>query len=43
MDSLLSGASIGIFLSFGTDWRHYLGDGTITGEIEVFDLGNYPD
>lgn len=36
------GASIGIFLRFGTDWRHYLGDDTITGQIELLDPGHDP-
>ena len=34
------GASIGIFLRFGTDWQHYLGDGI--NQIEVFDPGHAP-
>ena len=29
-------ADIGIFLRYGTDWRHYLGD-VSAGQIEVFD------
>jgi len=36
------GASIGIFLRDGTDWRHYLGDVTTTGQLEVFDPGHDP-
>ena len=36
------GADIGIFLRYGTDWRHYLGDVTTTGQIEVFDPGHDP-
>jgi hypothetical protein len=35
------GTDIGIFLRYGTDWRHYLGDVT-TGQIEVFDPGHDP-
>ena len=35
------GADIGIFLRYGTDWRHYLGDVT-TGQIEVFDPEHDP-
>ena len=29
------GASVGIFLRFGLDWRHYRGDGTTVGLIRV--------
>ena len=36
------GAAIGIFLRFGLDWRHYRGDGTIIGQIELFDPGHDP-
>jgi hypothetical protein len=36
------GADVGIFLKFGLDWRHYHGDGTTTGPIEVFDAGHDP-
>jgi hypothetical protein len=35
------GADIGIFLRYGTDWRHYRGAIT-TGQIEVFDPGHDP-
>ena len=35
------GVDIGIFLRYGTDWRHYLGDVT-TGQIEVFDPEHDP-
>jgi hypothetical protein len=36
------GADIGIFLRFGLDWRHYRGNGTTAGRIEVFDAGHVP-
>jgi hypothetical protein len=36
------GAHIGIFLRFGLDWRHYRGDGTVTGQTELFDPGHHP-
>jgi hypothetical protein len=36
------GADIGIFLRFGLGWRHYRGDGTIIGQIELFDPGHEP-
>jgi len=36
------GAEIGIFLRYGLDWRHYRGDGTIIGQIELFDPGHEP-
>jgi hypothetical protein len=36
------GADIGIFLRYGTDWRHYLGDVTTAVQIEVFDPGHDP-
>ena len=35
------GADVGIFLRYGTDGRHYMGDVT-TGQIEVFDPGHDP-
>jgi hypothetical protein len=35
-------AQIGIFLCDGLDWRHYTGDGTIIGQIELFDPGHAP-
>jgi hypothetical protein len=35
------GADIGVFLRYGTDWRHYFGDVT-AGQIEVFDPGHDP-
>jgi hypothetical protein len=34
------GADVGIFLRFGLDWRHYRGDGTTVGLIELFDPGH---
>ena len=36
------GAAIGIFLRLGLDWRHYRGDGTTIGQIELFDAGHTP-
>jgi hypothetical protein len=36
------GADVGIFLRFGLDWRHYRGDGTTAGLIELFDPGHAP-
>jgi hypothetical protein len=36
------GAAIGIFLRFGLDWRHFRGDGTTIGQIELFDPGHDP-
>lgn len=35
-------ADVGIFLRFGLDWRHYRGDGTTAGLIELFDPGHAP-
>jgi hypothetical protein len=35
-------ADLGIFLRFGLDWRHYRGDGTTVGLIELFDPGHAP-
>jgi hypothetical protein len=39
---IVCGADVGIFLRFGLDWRHYRGDGTVIGEIELFDAGHAP-
>jgi hypothetical protein len=39
---LVCGADVGIFLRFGLDWRHYRGDGTTAGPIELFDPGHAP-
>ena len=39
---MLCGADVGIFLRFGLDWRHYRGDGTTAGLIEIFDPGHAP-
>jgi hypothetical protein len=39
---LLCGADVGIFLRFGLDWRHYWGDGSTVGRIELFDPGHAP-
>src|SRR5271165_6941512 len=36
------GSDVGIFLRFGLDWRHYRGDGTTVGLIELFDPGHTP-
>jgi hypothetical protein len=36
------GANIGIFLRYGLDWRHFRGDGTVIGQIEMFDPGHQP-
>jgi len=36
------GAAIGIFLRFGLNWRHFRGDGTTIGQIELFDPGHEP-
>jgi hypothetical protein len=36
------GASIGIFLRYGLDWRHFRGDSTTIGQIELFDPGHQP-
>jgi hypothetical protein len=36
------GSDVGIFLRFGLDWRHYRGDGTTIGRIELFDPGHQP-
>ncbi len=36
------GADVGIFLRFGLDWRHFRGDGTTGGPIELFDPGHAP-
>ncbi len=34
------GSDIGIFLRFGLDWRHFRGDSTTIGQIELFDPGH---
>ena len=39
---LLCDTDVGIFLRFGLDWRHYAGDGTAAGHIELFDPGHVP-
>jgi hypothetical protein len=39
---MVCGADVGIFLRFGLDWRHYRGDGTTVGLIELFDPGHVP-
>lgn len=36
------GADIGIFLRHGLDWRHFRGDSTTIGQIELFDPGHQP-
>jgi hypothetical protein len=36
------GAEIGIFLRLGLDWRHFRGDSTTIGQIELFDPGHQP-
>ncbi len=36
------GADIGIFLRHGLDWRHFRGDGTVIGQIELLDPGHQP-
>jgi hypothetical protein len=36
------GADIGIFLRFGLDWRHFRGDSTTIGQVELFDPGHQP-
>ena len=36
------GADIGIFLRYGLDWRHFRGDSTAVGQIELFDPGHQP-
>ena len=33
------GPDLGIFLRYGTDWRHCRNDATAIGQIEVFDPG----
>jgi hypothetical protein len=38
----ICGDDVGIFLRFGLDWRHYRGDGTTAGPIELFDPGHAP-
>ena len=38
----LCGADIGIFLRYGPDWRHYRGDGSTAGQIELFEPGHAP-
>ena len=35
-------ASIGVFLRYGMDWRHYRGDGAAIGQIELFDPDHDP-
>jgi hypothetical protein len=39
---VICGADAGIFLRLGLDWRHYRGDGTTAGQIELFDAGHTP-
>lgn len=36
------GADIGIFLRYGLDWRHFRGDSTTIGQIELLDSGHQP-
>jgi hypothetical protein len=36
------GADIGIFLRLSLDWRHFSGDSTTIGQIELFDPGHQP-
>lgn len=38
----ICGSDLGIFLRFGLDWRHYRGDGTTSGPIELFDPAHAP-
>jgi hypothetical protein len=38
----LCGASIGIFLERGIDWKHYAGDGTTAGGQHIYDPGHTP-
>ena len=38
----ICGAGIGIFVRSGLAWRHFRGDGTTTGQIELFDAGHAP-
>ena len=35
-------ADIGIFVHFDLDWRHYRGDDTVIGQIELYDPGHAP-
>ena len=39
---VVCGAHIGVFLRFGLDWRHFRGDSTTIGQIELFDPGHQP-
>ena len=36
------GSDIGVFLRYGLNWRHFRGDGTVIGQIELFDPGHEP-
>jgi hypothetical protein len=39
----LCGSRIGIFLELGLDWRrHFAGDGTTTGEQQIYDRATPP-
>ncbi len=39
---LTCGTDLGIFLRYGLDWRHFRGDGTTIGQIELIDPGHEP-
>ena len=36
------GATAGIFIGHGDDWRHYRGQGTVASPVEIFDAGHAP-
>jgi hypothetical protein len=36
------GSDLGIFLRFAQDWRHFRGNSTTIGQIELFDPGHQP-
>lgn len=38
----ICGASVGIFVGLGLDWRHFAGDGATAGRQRVYDPGHVP-
>ena len=38
----ICGASVGIFVGLGLDWRHFAGDGATAGKQRVYDPGHVP-
>ena len=38
----ICGASVGVFVGLGLDWRHFTGDGATAGQQRVYDAGHAP-